>query len=165
MSDLSFAGGLMASPAASVRARLKWFNAEKGFGFVTPMDGQPEAFLHACVLSRSGIGQLAEGAELLCEIVSGPKGPQVVHIADILVPPPHSEPQPHFPGTVKWYQPEKGFGFITPEDGGRDVFVHRTALNRSNLNGLAPGQAVLMAVVETAKGREVRQLILSDPTG
>lgn len=158
MSDLSFAGGLMASPATTVRARLKWFNAEKGFGFVTPVDGGAEAFLHATVLPRGGACQLAEGAELLCEIVCGAKGPQVVRITELLVPPTQSEPVPHLPGTVKWYQSEKGFGFITTEDGGRDVFVHRSALKRSNLDGLAPGQAVLMAVTETVKGREVRLL-------
>lgn len=160
MSDLSFANGLMAPPAAPVRVRLKWFNSEKGFGFVTPLDGQPDAFLHATVLSRGGTCQLVEGAELLCEIACGAKGPQVVRITEVLPAPAHPEPALDLPGTVKWYQPEKGFGFITTEDGGRDVFVHRSALRRSGLDGLVPGQAVLMAAMETVKGREVRSLRL-----
>ena len=45
-------------------------------------------------------------------------------------------------GTVKWYDPTKGFGFIQPEDGGGDVFVHRSALWRSQIQTLEPGQSV-----------------------
>ena len=45
-------------------------------------------------------------------------------------------------GTVKFYNDQKGFGFIQPEDGSKDVFVHATALERSGMNGLAEGQKV-----------------------
>ena len=45
-------------------------------------------------------------------------------------------------GTVKFYNSQKGFGFIQPEDGGKDVFVHATALERANINGLSDGQKV-----------------------
>ena len=45
-------------------------------------------------------------------------------------------------GTVKWYNPQKGFGFIAPEDGGKDVFVHATALEAAGLRGLDDGQQV-----------------------
>ena len=45
-------------------------------------------------------------------------------------------------GTVKWYNDQKGFGFIQPDDGGKDVFVHATALERAGLRGLAEGQKV-----------------------
>lgn len=45
-------------------------------------------------------------------------------------------------GTVKWYNPQKGFGFIAPEEGGNDVFVHATALEAAGINGLNDGQKV-----------------------
>jgi CspA family cold shock protein len=45
-------------------------------------------------------------------------------------------------GTVKWFNQQKGFGFIQPDDGGKDVFVHITAVQRSGLQGLAEGQKV-----------------------
>jgi CspA family cold shock protein len=45
-------------------------------------------------------------------------------------------------GTVKFYNDQKGYGFIQPDDGSKDVFVHATALQRSGLNGLAEGQKV-----------------------
>jgi CspA family cold shock protein len=162
VSDLSFAGTLTVPPTGeAVRVRVKWFNVEKGFGFVTPFDGRPEAFLHASVLSRGGVPQLAEGAELMCEISNGPKGPQVLRVAEVVTLPAASpEAEPDLPGTVKWFQADKGFGFVTVEDGGRDVFLHKSALKRSHLDGVQPGQRVRMSVLETAKGREVRLLVL-----
>jgi cold shock protein len=57
-------------------------------------------------------------------------------------------------GTVKWYNPDKGFGFITPEGGGKDVFVHATALERAGLTSLQEGQSVRMGVVQGQKGPE-----------
>ena len=58
-------------------------------------------------------------------------------------------------GTVKWYNPAKGFGFIAPDDGGRDVFVHRSALERARLPDLQEGQKVQIGVTQGMKGREV----------
>ena len=45
-------------------------------------------------------------------------------------------------GTVKWYNETKGYGFIQPDDGGKDVFVHATALERAGLRGLREGQKI-----------------------
>ncbi|MGJ3261392.1 MAG: cold-shock protein [Rhodospirillales bacterium] len=45
-------------------------------------------------------------------------------------------------GTVKWFNPTKGFGFIEPEDGGKDAFVHISAVERAGLSGLNEGQKV-----------------------
>jgi CspA family cold shock protein len=45
-------------------------------------------------------------------------------------------------GTVKWFNPTKGFGFIAPEDGGKDAFVHISAVERAGLSGLNEGQKV-----------------------
>lgn len=50
-------------------------------------------------------------------------------------------------GTVKWFDPAKGFGFIQPEDGSKDVFVHISAVEKSELNTLAEGQRVSFDVV------------------
>lgn len=45
-------------------------------------------------------------------------------------------------GTVKWFNPGKGFGFVAPEDGGKDVFIHVSALERAGISGLAEGQKI-----------------------
>src|SRR5579871_783821 len=68
----------------NVTVTLKWFNATKGFGFVSPTDGAPDAFLHVSVLHRAGLQELGDQAELICEIGQGPKGPQVMRIIETL---------------------------------------------------------------------------------
>ena len=56
-------------------------------------------------------------------------------------------------GTVKWFNAQKGFGFIQPEDGGKDVFVHITAVQAAGLNGLDENQRVTDEVV-TERGKQ-----------
>jgi len=56
-------------------------------------------------------------------------------------------------GTVKWFNTTKGFGFIQPEGGSKDVFVHISAVQRSGLNGLVEGQRVSFDVV-TERGKQ-----------
>ena len=58
-------------------------------------------------------------------------------------------------GTVKWFNTTKGFGFIEPSDGGKDVFVHISAVERSGLSGLADNQKVSY---ELEDGRDGRQM-------
>lgn len=186
----SFEGG------APVKATVKWFNAAKGFGFVAPSDGSPDAFLHISVLNRSGHDALADGTEIMCSIGQGPKGPQVARILEVLgggqpsAPRPMREPRgggfdrggydrgggfdrggydrggfgggrsaPSGPevelsGTVKWFKPDKGFGFVTADDESKDVFVHKSTLRRCGLMMLESGQRVQMRVQEADKGRE-----------
>lgn len=55
-------------------------------------------------------------------------------------------------GTVKWFNPTKGFGFIEPDNGGNDVFVHISAVERSGLSGLNEGQQIEFEV-EEQKGK------------
>ncbi len=57
-------------------------------------------------------------------------------------------------GTVKWYNDQKGYGFIQPDNGGKDVFVHATALERAGLRGLAEGQKVSYDVEADRSGKE-----------
>ena len=57
-------------------------------------------------------------------------------------------------GTVKWFNNQKGFGFIQPENGDKDVFVHISAVERAGLSGLAEGQKISYEVkVDTKRGK------------
>ena len=56
-------------------------------------------------------------------------------------------------GVVKWFNPSKGFGFIVPDDGGNDVFVHISAVERAGLHSLSDGQKVEYEVVPGRDGK------------
>ena len=61
-------------------------------------------------------------------------------------------------GTVKFYNDQKGFGFIAPDNGGKDVFVHATALERAGMRSLVEGQKVSFDVVPDARGAKAANL-------
>ena len=159
-------------PGVTVEAVVKWFNLTKGFGFVAPADGTSDAFLHMSVLNRAGLQQIAEGTKLLVEIGDGQKGRQVLRIVQTLgfaAPtgaPAYNErafdaptgPMEELVGTVKWFKGDKGFGFVTPDDGGKDVFVHKSVVSRAGFTMLEPGQKLKMQVRTASKGREAVEI-------
>ena len=163
-----------------VDAVVKWFNGQKGFGFVELSDGSGDAFLHVAVLQQSGRQSVLPGAKMRVATAQGPKGRQVARVIE--VDESTATEQPRRPpregggfgrgprdlsnavdmtGTVKWFNTEKGFGFIAPEGGGKDVFIHISVLGRSGITGLAEGQQVSMRVVDTPKGREAVSISLA----
>lgn len=58
-------------------------------------------------------------------------------------------------GTVKWFNTTKGYGFIAPDDGGADVFVHVSALEQAGMTGLADNQKIQFDLVEGRDGRKI----------
>ena len=164
-----------------VDATVKWFNPEKGFGFAELADGTGDVFLHIGVLQSSGHDSVPPGAKLKVNVGQGQKGRQVTKVLEVDAstaverrPPPRAggprmQRAPVDPstavdvnGTVKWFNGDKGFGFVAGEDGGKDVFVHISVLERARLMHLAEGQRVAMRVVETPKGREAISISLAE---
>jgi len=174
-------------------ATVKWFNPEKGFGFVELSDGSGDVFLHARALEAAGQESVPPGSKLSVRVGQGQKGRQVTEVLEVdtstaeAAPPRRSfggagagaggafggAPRSSGPraatgpteervGTVKWYNPDKGFGFIAVEGGGKDVFVHVTVISRSGLSDLAEGQRVVVQVGQGPKGPEARGIELAD---
>ena len=128
------------------------------------------AFLHVSVVERSGNSTVPPGAILEVRIGSGQKGQQITEILSVDTStaahelPRRARPEPrHTPpdqatveefGTVKFYAADKGFGFIVRDRGGKDIFVHASALNRAGISELAEGQRVAVDMVEGGKGPE-----------
>ena len=161
------------APGRRVEAKVKWFNPGKGFGFVTLSDGSPDAFLPMAVLRRAGYEDAREGASVSCEVSEGAKGPLVTAVLNVDNSTAtgssvggggfdRREPRPAMTldGVVKWFEPEKGYGFISPDGGGKDVFIHITALRRSGVTALDPGQRVRVEVVDGKKGQEAERITL-----
>jgi CspA family cold shock protein len=143
-------------PSESTEAIVQWFNSDKGYGFVQCTDGA-KSFLHIRQLELAGYSSIPEGARLRVTIGKGQKGPQVNEVLEINESTANSSDAPRASagtrpqstldkfeaesdGSVKWYNSQKGFGFIALADGGKDVFVHATALERSGLSSLTEGQ-------------------------
>lgn len=154
---------------ANISATVKWFNATKGFGFVSPVDGSADAFLHISALERAGLGEVGEGATMICDLGPGQRGPQVVVVhsvdmstaAPVRAPreaAPRSEPGPTVEGRVKFFSADKGFGFIAVDDGGKDVFVHIRALEKSGLKSLEPDQRVRLTITMGQKGPQAESV-------
>lgn len=189
--------GFNAPTGPESSAIVKWFNSEKGFGFVELEAGGGDAFLHISVLSRAGYQTVSPGATLRVLTSAGQKGPQVAEVnsVDETTATPGGggggstggstgggyaagggggggassfgdRPRPaarapvdlstavEMRGTVKWFNAEKGFGFVMPDGGGKDVFIHISALNRGGLSGLEPNQTVRMQVADGRRGPE-----------
>lgn len=163
-----------------VGAVVKWFKTDKGFGFVELSDGTGDAFLHATVLGRGGFTEVNPGDTLEVRVAQGQRGPQVTEVLSvdtstggIARPPrpgmgrapgadrPPLEPTSQETGTVKWYNAIKGFGFIVRDGGGKDVFVHASALQRAGLTSLNEGQRVVVDIAEGRKGPEAAGIRLA----
>jgi CspA family cold shock protein len=147
----------------TVDAAVKWFNPEKGYGFVELMSGG-DAFLHLKTLRQIGRETLPSGAKVRAVVRFGSRGAQVVRVVEVDVASAVERPSRRqapdlsaafdLTGKVKWFDSARGFGFVASDDFGRDVFVHSSTLAACGVAGLFDGQAVSMRVVETPKGRE-----------
>ena len=129
---------------------VTWYEPAKGYGFVTPDDGGAEIFVHSSAIVGGGV--ISEGQRVAFLVVDGEKGPQADHLLPLgAQAAAQAVASDGADGTVSWYDDDKGFGFITPDSGGDDVFVHVRAL-ADGLTELAEGDRVTYDVVDEREG-------------
>jgi len=145
------AGGGSRMPAQVVgtgKGTVKFFNSQKGFGFIQQATGGEDVFVHISAVERAGLEGLAEGQELEFNLVDrgGKISAQDLQIVGDVVAAPQAGPPKReltgerTTGTVKFFNSTKGFGFLVRDDGQPDAFVHISAVERSGLTAINEGE-------------------------
>ncbi len=146
------AGGFSRMPAQIVgtgKGMVKFFNTQKGFGFIQQEGGGEDVFVHISAVERAGLEGLAEGQELQYNLVDrgGKVSAQDLQVVGdvIAVAAKPAAPQRELTGerakgVVKFFNAMKGFGFLVRDDGQPDAFVHISAVERSGLTALNEGE-------------------------
>ncbi|MBD7998026.1 cold-shock protein [Oerskovia gallyi] len=154
-------GDRAADAPVGVLGTVNWYEPTKGYGFVTPDDDRTEIFVHSSAIVGGGV--ITEGQRVAFLVVDGEKGPQADHLLPLRAEAvrPASDGAD---GTVSWYDDVKGFGFVAPDSGGGDVFVHVSALG-SGMTELSEGDRVTYDVVDGDKGPNARNVQLARGSG
>jgi cold shock protein len=162
--DLDFNDDL--ASIIEVRGKVKWFDPSKGYGFITPDNGMGDIIVYAACLNRHGITTIYEGSRILCEALLRPKGLvcfRVLSVDQSTATHPSQKPpaRTHTTvspagdlvlATVKWFNRERGFGFLTRGKDTQDIFVHMEIMRRYGFTHLRPGQTLLVRYGPGQKG-------------
>jgi CspA family cold shock protein len=161
-----------------VSGEVKWFDAVKGYGFITPDNGGSDVLLHVTTLRNDGFQNAQAGARIACEAVRSPKGLQVLKIVSMDTPAAHpaeGAPRTHVQVAatsgfeiviVKWFNRARGFGFVTRGGGTEDIFIHMETLRHYGIAEVHPGESLLVRFGDGPKGlmaAEVRLLNAAGP--
>ena len=160
--------------AERIVAGVKWYNPVIGYGFLTPEDHSADVMVHFSHLDAVNCPYIKPGDQIICEAISTKLGRQVSRIIEIKFE--SSEPRSHstfsyehsvpfdpetleeMEGTVKWFKVDKGYGFICPQDQGREIFFHVSVLRAAGYGCLTPGMRVSVKFSSSERGREARIL-------
>ena len=135
---------------------VRWFDPERGFGFLAREDGDADLFVHASEIVGDGVSRLLrEGQVVEFEVGEGDRGPQAraVRVTGDVA----ADAALGVLGTVKWYEPAKGYGFAAPDGGGAEVFVHSSAIVTGGV--VTMGQRVAFLMGEGERGPQAEHVV------
>ncbi len=150
-----------------ISGQVKWYDPVKGYGFIVPEQGDADVLVHSTCVRGSGRVTLIEGAKIRVLSAKGARGLQAREILEIEDPEPAEQPGfsedakpteflrqdtqvgPMQPARVKWFDKQKGFGFVNVFGEPEDIFIHMEILRRCGFQDLMSGEAV---VVRTFRG-------------
>ncbi|MEM1314257.1 MAG: cold shock domain-containing protein [Pseudomonadota bacterium] len=154
--------------------RVKWYDPEKGYGFVVPSDGGPDVMVHAACVRAAGFGSLSEGQTVSLTAVRGDRGFQATELVSVAAEEHEDEPRSEARPTeiaaeaqpvgeflaarVKWFNKQKGFGFLNVFGDPADVFVHMETLRSHGFQDLQPGEAICVRLVQGPRGNMAGEL-------
>ena len=152
--------------APAIEGEVKWFDPNRGFGFIVAQGGGPDILLHANVLRNFGQNSVAEGTNIMVRVQNTDRGVQALEVVALNTKPevftgtatdeaPIAEDFSSLllePGRVKWFDKVKGFGFLNVHSKPGDVFVHMDVLRRCGFADLQPGEAVSVRVGDSDRG-------------
>ncbi|WP_371505597.1 cold-shock protein [Allokutzneria sp. NRRL B-24872] len=139
---------------------VNWYEPGKGYGFASPDGGGADVFVHSSAIVTGGV--VTEGQRVAFLVVEGERGPQAGHVIPLGAgagAPAAAGVGDGADGTVAWYDEDKGFGFINPDTGAGDIFVHARSL-AEGLTWLAEGDRVAYEVASGDKGPQARDVHL-----
>jgi CspA family cold shock protein len=169
----------------TIWGRVKWYDAVKGYGFLVPEDGGPDIMVHASCVRASGRLTLREGDRAHVTFARGQRGLAAQEILEVEEAPEPEQPAmpgqppgfaegprpteflaaaedlgPLVPARVKWFDKQKGFGFVNVFGNPEDVFVHMETVRRSGFQDLASGEAMAVRTTRGPRGLMVAELRL-----
>lgn len=150
-----------------INGLVKWFDQNKGFGFIVSDEGGADILLHANVLRNFGRNSVADQSRIVAWVHPTPRGFQASEIVEITPPatdgsPPIEDIAPEVvdqleslpiqPARVKWFDRAKGFGFANVFGHPEDIFIHIEVLRHSGFSDMVIGEAIGLRVVEGPRG-------------
>ncbi|MCP5086059.1 MAG: cold shock domain-containing protein [Rhodobacteraceae bacterium] len=150
---------------------VKWFDSNKGFGFIADDEGGNDILLHANVLRNFGHSSVVEGTRIEVEVTQSQRGLQAVEITTLNIPEVDINTAlrgiaelgidfaaldtsgPLTPARVKWFDKVKGFGFVNVFESSEDVFVHMEVLRAYGMSELVQGEAICVRTAAGPRGK------------
>ena len=162
-----------------ISGHVKWYDAVKGYGFVVPSAGGSDVMVHASCVRAFGKVSLAEGSEVTLLALEGPRGLQAGKLVDVIEPEiEHAAPGfaedsrpteflgeaveagPLLAARVKWFDKQKGFGFVNVFGSSEDIFVHMETVRNCGFQDLSSGEGMAVRTCRGPRGLMVAELRL-----